>query len=311
MKLQQLLYVVEIVRQKHHLSAAADALNTSQPGVSRQIGLLEQELGFEIFVRARNRILGLTEAGSALHSIAQRVATEISAVQTLKNDMHSGNRGVLTVASTHSLSRYVLPNVIERFIKQYPNVKLVMKQGDPEEICALVEAAEADLAIGTETQPDFPNLVRLDCFELRRCIVAKAGHPILSVPELSLAEIAKHSIITFGPGYSGHWKIMRAFADAGLEPKVTMSGVDANVCKTYVERGLGIAILGNVTYDKETDVGIEARDASHVIPSSTVKVSLRPNIYLRPFLLDFINSVAPALTPSVVRQAMRDFQETA
>jgi LysR family cys regulon transcriptional activator len=307
LKLQQLRYVVEIVRQNNHLSAAADALNTSQPGVSRQIQLLEQELGFEIFLRTRNRIIGLTEPGNVVFSIAQRIATDVAALKSLKEDMHSGNHGVFTIATTHTQARYVLPKVVEKFVARYPDVKLVLKQGDPEEICALVEAGDADLSIGTETTRDFPNLVKLDCFDLHRCIVAPADHPILAVPELTLEEIARYPIITYDTRYSGRWKVMKAFSDANLEPKIVMSGIDADVCKTYVGMGLGIGILAAMTYDPERDVGIRARDASHLLPSSTIKIVLRRNTYLRSFLLDFVHSVAPNLTPLRVRRAVHEF----
>ena len=308
MNLQQLRYVVEIVRHGNHLSAAAEALNSSQPGVSRQIQLLETELGFEIFTRTRNRIIGLTEPGNIVLSIAQRIATDVAALKRLKEDMHSGNRGVFTIGTTHTQARYMLPKIVKRFIEQYPNVKLVLKQGDPEEICAMVDAGDADLAIGTETTRDFSNLVKLSCFDLQRCVVAPKGHPILSVPNLTLEEIAKYPIITYDSRYSGRWKVLKAFADAGLEPKIIMSGIDADVCKTYVSIGLGIGILTALTYDKDRDVGIEVRDASTLLPSSTIKVALRPNTYLRPFLLDFIHAISPSLTPSVVRQAVRSFQ---
>jgi len=305
LKLQQLRYVAEIVRHGNHLSAAAEALNTSQPGVSRQIQLLEQELGFEIFQRTRNRIIGITEPGTHVLAIAQRISNDISALRSLKSDMHSGNRGTLTIATTHTQARYVLPNVIQNFLARYPDVRLVLRQGDPEEICGLVEAGDADMAIGTETVREFQNVIKLPCYHLPRSIVAKTGHPILEVPELTLEEIAKYPIITYDTRYSGRWKVMQAFKAANLEPKIILSAIDADVCKTYVELGLGIAILTTITYNRERDIGIEARDASSLLPSSLINIVLRPNIYLRPFLLDFIRSVAPELTPSVVREAMK------
>jgi len=308
MKLQQLKYVVEIAKHGNHLSAAAEALNTSQPGVSRQVQLLEAELGFEIFRRTRNRIIGLTEPGEVVLSLAQRVATDIAALRTLKSDMYSGNRGVLTISTTHTMARYVLPKVVKAFLKRYPGVKLVLKQGDPEEICELVDQGDADLAIGTETIREFPNLVKLRCFDLPRSIVARTGHPILEERHLTLAKIAEYPIITYDERYSGRWKVMKSFADAGLEPKIILSAIDADVSKTYVEMDLGIAILTSITYDKQRDIGLEVRDASHLLPSSTTKIVLRPNTYLRPFLLDFIRSVAPTLTTTVVREAIREQQ---
>ena len=308
MKLQQLRYVVEIVRHGNHLSAAADALNTSQPGVSRQIQLLELELGFEIFIRTRNRIIGLTEPGEVVFAIAQRIATDVAALKRLKSDMNSGNSGVFTIGTTHFQARYTLPPVVEKFVKNYPDVRLVLRQGDPEEICQLVEAGDVDLAIGTETVRQFPNLVKLDCSEIHRAIVAPLGHPLLSVPELTLAEIAKYPIITYDTRYSGRWKVMKAFTDLGLEPKIIMSGIDADVCKTYVSVGLGIAILATMAYDPERDTGIAARPLGHLMPTSTVQIVLRSNTYLRPFLLEFIKAIAPQLTPGVVRQAVQNFQ---
>jgi LysR family transcriptional regulator, cys regulon transcriptional activator len=306
MKLQQLRYVVEIVRHGNHLSAAADALNTSQPGVSRQIQLLELELGFEVFQRTRNRIIGITEPGQHVLAIAQRVTTDIAALRTLKSDMNSGNRGTLTIGTTHTQARYVLPSVVESFIKRYPHVQLVLKQGDPEEICGAVESGEADFAVGTETMRAFPGLVQLDCFSLPRSIIALKGHPLLEIDKLTVEAIAQYPIITYDSRYSGRWKVMKVFNDHGIKPKVSLSGIDADVCKTYVEKGLGVAILTTVTYDPQRDVNLAARDASHVFPSSMIKVSLRPNVYLRPFLVDFISSIAPQLTLKVLRDALRE-----
>lgn len=304
MNLQQLRYVVEIVRNGNHLSAAADALNTSQPGVSRQIQHLEAELGFDIFIRTRNRIIGLTDAGEQLFAIAQRVTTDVNAVKSLTEEVTGGDRGTLIVGTTHTQARYVLPRVIERFMNAYPGVSLMLKQGDPTYACELVDAGEADLAIGTETVRSFRRLVRLPFANLTRCVVAKVGHPILDADTLTLEEIAKYPIITYDQHYSGRWKVMKAFRDAGLSPKIVLSAIDADVCKTYVEMGLGIAILSSVACDPKRDAGLGTRDASHLIEPSVISVSLRNNTYLRPFIMDFIQSVAPSLTRTVVRDAI-------
>jgi LysR family cys regulon transcriptional activator len=179
MKLQQLRYVLEITRHGNHLSAAAEALNTSQPGVSRQIQLLEAELGFEIFVRTRNRIIGLTPPGQHVVDIARRVIDDVGALRSLKDEMTVGNKGTLSIGTTHTQARYVLPRVIALFVKTYPDVELILKEGDPEEICQMVDEGDADLAIGTETSGALPHLVRLPCFEITRSVVAKVDHPIL------------------------------------------------------------------------------------------------------------------------------------
>ena len=305
MKLRQLRYVLEIARHSNHLSAAAQALHTSQPGVSRQIQLLEAELGFEIFRRTRNRIIGLTNPGLRVLEVAKRVVTDVGALGSLKEDMTSANQGVLTIGTTHTQARYVLPGVVEAFMKTYPGVELVLKQGNPEEICGLVDAGEADLAIGPDTISKWPNLVRLSCFSLPRSVVAKRRHPILDLPELTLPAIVSYPLITYDPRYSGSWQVMKAFRDAGLKPRIILSAIDADVCKTYIELGLGIGILTTITYDPKRDLGLGARDAQHLFEPSTVVISLRSNNYLRRYMLDFVRMVAPRLTPTVVQDALQ------
>ncbi|MDA8249293.1 MAG: LysR substrate-binding domain-containing protein [Rhodospirillales bacterium] len=304
MKLAQLRYVLEIARHKNHLSEAASALNTSQPGVSRQIQLLEAELGFEIFRRTRNRIIGLTEPGQQVLAIATRVVTDVAALQSLKEEVKSGNHGTLTVGTTHTQARHVLPKVVKAFVSRYPNVQLVLKQGNPEDICALVEEGYADLAIGTDTAVAFPNLIQLPCFSLPRSVVAPIGHPILEKAELTLQDVAAYPIITYDPRYSGRWRVMNAFKKAGLNPTIILSAIDADVCKTYVELGLGIGILTTIAFDPAHDVGLGIRDAHHLFDPSTIIISLRSNSFLRKFILDFIGMVSPKLTPKVIRDAM-------
>jgi LysR family cys regulon transcriptional activator len=305
MKLQQLRYVVEITRHGNHLSAAAKALNTSQPGVSRQIQLLEAELGIEIFLRTRNRIIGLTPSGQQVVEIARRVVDDVGALRSLKDEASAGNRGSLTIGTTHTQARYVLPRVIPSFVKAYPEIELILKEGDPEEICQMVEAGVADLAIGTETTGSFPHLVKLPCFEITRSVVAKSDHPIFRIKKLTLKDIAAYPIIVYGPRHSGRFKVMDAFEKAGIEPKISLSAIDADICKTYVELGLGIAILADITVDPVRDTNIRARSAKGLFDSSMVFVTMRPSSYVRPFVVDFLRSISPALTAPAIREAMR------
>lgn len=311
MKLQQLRYVLEIVKQNNHLSAAAEALNTSQPGVSRQIQLLEAELGFEIFQRTRNRILGPTEAGREVVEIAKRVVTDMVALRALRDDVSSSSRGTLTIGTTHTQARYVLPKIIAGFVKSHPDVELVLRQGNPEDICAMVDAGEADLAIGTDTVNSMPNLVKLPCMTLPRSVVAMKGHPILDVKRVTLEAIAKYPIISYDARYSGRWRVMNAFKKASLEPKVILSAIDADVCKTYIEMGLGIGVLTTITLDASRDLALGARDASHIFDPSTIFITLRANTYLRGYMLDFIRAVAPRLTATGIRRALRESQKSA
>jgi len=305
MKLQQLRYVLEITRHGNHLSAAAKALHTSQPGVSRQVQLLEAELGFGVFERTRNRIVGLTEPGMEVLAIAKRITADMGALRALKEEINAGNRGTLTIATTHTQARYVLPNVINSFISAHPDVRLILKQGDPEEICALVDSGEADIAIGTEITRRYPDLARLECSKLERSVVAMVGHPILSVEPLTIKAIGAYPIITYGPRYSGYRKVMKAFTKAGVEPKIILNAIDADVSKAYVEMGLGIAILTSITVEPKRDVGLKARDARHLFEASTVHITLRANTYVRPFVFEFIRALSPSLTPAVVRETLR------
>lgn len=305
MKIQQLRYVAEIVRQGNHLSAAALALNTSQPGVSRQVQLLEAELGVQIFVRTRNRIIGLTEPGEHVLAIAKRVTSDFNALKSLKMDLESKDSGTFVIATTHTQARYVLPKVIERFIKTYPGVDLVLKQGDPETICQLVEDGDADIAIGPETVRVFPQLFKMTGSLLERVVVGPVDHPIQTVPELTLAAIAQHPIIAYDTRYSGHWRVMDAFRKAGLEPRISFSAIDADVSKTYTALGLGLAILSAVAFDPKQDIGLAARDASHLFAPSITTVSIRPTTYVRPYVLDFLSSFSGDLSVGQIRDAVR------
>ena len=305
MKLQQLRYALEVFRHGNHISAAAEALHTSQPGISKQIQLLEAELGFEIFSRKRNRIVDVTEPGREVIAIARRMLADADNLRNIGEDFASRSGGSLTLATTHTQARYVLPKVIERFVKLHPTVRLGLRQGNPTQICELVENGEADIAIGTETMRNFPNLIKLPCFSLSRSVIAKAGHPLLKVKKLTLQEIAKYPIITHDPAYSGRWKVMDAFKNAGIEPNVIFSAVDADVSKTYVELGLGIAILTTIAFNPTHDRGLKARDASDLFAPSTTYITLRANTYMRRFAYDFIKSVAPDLTPEVVQLALK------
>ncbi len=305
MKLSQLRCILEVHRHGNHISAAAEALHTSQPGVSKQIQLLEAEIGFPIFQRKRNRVTGLTEPGREVIEIAQRIMSDVENLRTLRDDYLDREQGVLTIATTHTYARYVLPRVIEHFIKRYPDVHLGLQQGNPTQICEAVEAEQADIAIGTEAMRPFANLVMLPCFPIARSVIAKKGHPVLRAKKLTLQEIARYPIIAHDRARSGRWRIMEAFRKEGIEPNVRFGAVDADVCKTYVEMGLGIAILATVAVDPEHDIKLRARDASHLFESSPTLVTMRRNTYLRGYVSHFIGLLAPELTPDVLRSELK------
>jgi len=304
MTLKQLLYIQEVFRQGNHISAAADALHTSQPGISKQIQLLEAELGFDIFRRKRNRIHDVTEPGREALATIRRVLDEIENLKNLGRDFREEATGQLTIGTTHTMARYVLPKIIEKFIRKYPGIRLGLRQGNPEQVCELLDAGDVDICVGPDTMREFPSLVSIPCFPLARSVVAPAGHPVLKARTLTLKEIARHPIITYDPAYSGRWKVMNAFRKAGIEPNIVFGAVDADVSKTYVELGLGIAILTTVTFNKTQDRKLRARDASHLFESTMTHVRLRANSHLRRYVGDFIHMLAPQVDEDDVRAAL-------
>jgi len=309
MKLLQLRYVLEVNRHGNHISNTAEALHTSQPGISKHLQQIEAELGFEIFARKRNRIVGLTEPGREVVAIASRVMGDIDNLKRLGEEISARETGSLSIATTHTQARYVLPKVIERFIHRHPNVRLNLRQGNPTQICEMVEAGETDLAIGTETTRSFPELVRLDCFELERIIIVKAGHPLLKVRKPTLQNVAAYPIITHDPAFSGRWKVMEAFRQVGIEPNIVFGAVDADVSKTYVELGLGIAVMTAVSYNRTKDQGLRSIAASHLFQPSMLAISMRANSYLRNHTYDFLRMFTPKLTQDYVRAAIQEHAE--
>lgn len=305
MKLRQLRYVMEVHRQGNHISAAADALHTSQPGMSKQIQLLEAELGFRIFQRRKNKVVGVTEPGQEVISIVQRIMNDVQDLGAIREDFSLKENGRLTVATTHTYARYVLPRIVDGFLKRYPRIDVSIWQGNPTQICEAVEMGDADLAVGTETTRAFPGLVMLPSLKITRSVIAKKNHPILTGRRLTLAEIAKYPIITHDPGRSGRWKVMGAFEKEGIKPRVVFSAVDADVSKIYVELGLGIAILATVAVDPLHDSELGAKDAGHLFEPSTTYVSVRRNAYLRKFVFDFIEALDYRLSPETVGAAVQ------
>lgn len=304
MKLTQLRYVLEVYRRNNHISDAADALHTSQPGVSKQIRQLEHELGFQIFERRRNRVIGLTEPGREVIQTAERIVNDMETLRQIKGDYDCAQSGVLNIATTHTHARYILPPTINRFMQEYPDVQVNLQQGNPTDVCVSVQEGRADLAIGTEAMRHFPDLSRFPCFKIKRCVVARKDHPILALDEITLEDIAKYPLITHDLYRSGRWRVMEAFERHGLSPKIIFGSVDTDVSKTYIELGVGIAILASQAVDPNRDTMLGARDASHLFESSTSFISVRKNAYLRRFAYDFIQMVSPSLDMNTVKKAL-------
>ncbi len=304
MNLQQLRYLNEIVRQGLKISDAANALYTSQPGISKQIKLLEEELGIEIFVRSGKRIAAVTEPGKAVLAIAQRMLHDAENLREVAQEFHSQDSGHLIIATTHTQARYALPPVVKQFIKRYPGVKLGLHQGNPTQIAEQVLSGEADIGIATESLSLYDDLVTLPCYEWNHCVITPPRHPLLAEKKLTLAKIAQYPIITYDFAFSGRGKINAAFEAASIQPNIALTAIDADVIKTYVELGLGIGILAKMAFIPERDKHLRMMDAGHLFKPSTTRIALRKNEYLRGYTYDFIELFAPHLTRDIVAKAM-------
>jgi LysR family cys regulon transcriptional activator len=304
MKLQQLRYICEVVRHNLNLSNAAEALFTSQPGISKQVRSLEEELGVDIFVRHGKRVVAVTEPGKAILEIAQRMLKDAENLRQVGEEFTEEDNGRLTIATTHTQARYALPHVIQRFTKRYPGVRLSLRQGSPTQISELVTSGEADIAIATEAIELYEDLVMLPCYEWNRCVLVPPGHPLLKAKKLTLEAMAGFPIITYDFAFTGRSRINQAFAEKGLTPNVVLTAIDADVIKTYVELGLGIGIVAMMAYDPKRDTHLRAIDASHLFEPSTTRIGIRKNSYLRGYTYEFIEMFAPHLTRKVVDDAM-------
>ena len=304
MKLQQLRYICEVARHNLNLSNAAEALFTSQPGISKQIRSLEEELGVDIFVRHGKRVVAVTEPGKAILDIARRMLKDVENLRQVGEEFTEEDNGHLTIATTHTQARYALPHVIQRFTKRYPGVRLSLRQGSPTQISELVTSGEADIAIATEAIELYEDLVMLPCYEWNRCVLVPPGHPLLKAKKLTLEAIVSFPIITYDFAFTGRSRINQAFAEKGLTPNVVLTAIDADVIKTYVELGLGIGIVAMMAYDPKRDTHLRAMDASHLFEPSTTRIGIRKNSYLRGYTYEFIEMFAPHLTRKVVDDAM-------
>ena len=305
MKLQQLRYLVQVAKQGLSVSDAALALHTSQPGISKQIRLLEQELGVEIFVRHGKRVIEITPPGKTIIAIAERVLREAENIRQAGREFSAETAGSLTIATTHTQARYVLPPVIKNFMARYPDVRLSLKQGSPVQISETVVDGEADLVIATEAITHFEALVMLPCYQWNRCVIVPPTHPLLKLERLTLEAVAQYPIITYDFAFTGRSAMQRAFDQKGLTPNVVLTAIDSDIIKTYVALGLGVGILAEMAYDPKQDTQLRSIDASHLFEPSATRIGIRKNTYLRGYTYEFIEMFAPHLNRSAVDTAMK------
>jgi LysR family transcriptional regulator, cys regulon transcriptional activator len=303
MKLQQLRYIWEVAHHDLNVSATAQSLFTSQPGISKQIRLLEDELGVEVFARSGKHLTRVTPAGEAILKTAGEILRKVETIKQAAQEFSDEKRGSLSIATTHTQARYALPPSIETFIEKYPEVSLHMHQGTPMQISELAADGTVDFAIATEALELFSDLLMMPCYRWNRCIIVPKDHPLARVGELTLEDVASYPIVTYVFGFTGRSKLDDAFYDHGLSPKVVFTAADADVIKTYVRLGLGIGIVAKMAFDEKTDSDLVALDASHLFASSVTKIGFRRGTFLRGYMYDFIKMFAPHLSKELVEKA--------
>ncbi|MBJ7554717.1 HTH-type transcriptional regulator CysB [Marinomonas spartinae] len=304
MKLQQLRYIWEVARHDLNVSATAQSLYTSQPGVSKQIRLLEDELGIEVFARSGKHLTHITPAGEKIIALAGEILNQTQNIKRVANEFSDERKGAMDIATTHTQARYALPKVIHEYIDSYPDVTLHMHQGTPMQIAEMANDGVVDFAIATEALELFGNLVMLPCYMWNRCVVVPKGHPLAQSSKLTLEALAAHPIVTYVFGFTGRSQLDQAFQEAGLDPNVVFTAADSDVIKTYVRLGLGVGIVASMAFDPEQDSDLVALDASHLFEDSCTKIGIRSNTFIRGYMYKFIESFAPHLTKDVVVAAM-------
>ncbi len=305
MKLQQLKYVREIARQGMSVSAAANVLHASQPGVSNQVQQLEDELGLKIFERHGKRLTNLTEVGHSVVEMADRVLLDVENIRQLAADSKNDQRGTLSIATTHTQARYALPKAIKQFSQHYPDVHLNMVQGTPTEIAEMAANGKVDIAIATEGLAQFDSLAILPCYDWNRSVVVPPNHPLLEDKALTLEAISQYPLLTYVMGFTGRAQQDLAFTNLGLQPNVVFTATDADVIKTYVEVGLGIGIIASMAFDKIKDAPLQALNADHLFKASTTHMGIRRGSFLRAYSYAFIEFLSPHLTRDIVDKTIQ------
>jgi LysR family transcriptional regulator, cys regulon transcriptional activator len=306
MKLRQLRYIHEVAARGLNVTAASEALFTSQPGVSKQIKLLEDELGVEIFQRNGKHLAEITPVGHRILEHTRRLLEEVQNIERAAEEFHDQDRGDLGIATTHTQARYALPAVIQSFRRKYPRVTLHLHQGSPPQIAKFAAEGQADFAIATEAMHLFHELVMLPCYRWNRSVLVRPNHPLAELAgsrkKLTLKDLAAHPIVTYTFGFTGRSKLDQSFAAHGLKPDVVLTAVDADVIKTYVRLGLGVGIVASMAYDEKTDKDLVHLPADHLFEPSVTHIGFRRGMLLRGYMYDFIETFAPHLKRALVEE---------
>jgi len=291
--LQQLEAVCGIARNRYNISAAAEVLGRSQSGLSRRIKELELELGTQVFVRTRNKVTGLTPQGESILRIGQRILRDLKTLEQIGLEESAADGGEIRIATTHVHARYLLPGTIKAFAARFPAIGLTLQQCDPGQCRELIASGEADVGIITMSQKPADPIVTVPAYRLPRCVITPSGHPLTREKTLTLKKLAAYPLIAYPATFSGRSLVEEAFAKAGLKPRIVCSATDADVCKAYVDIGMGVAVLAKIAFDPVADRGLVAMEAGHLFQPGILNVILRKHGYLARPLESFLALFAP------------------
>ena len=293
MKLQQLRCIYEVVKNQFNISRAAESIHTSQPGVSKQIQLLEEEIGVQLFQRNGKRLTGLSEPGIRVYESIIEIMREVKNIKNVSDEYERKDSGSFTIATTHTQARYKLPVVVESFVKKYPKINLNIHQGDPAQVTAQILNGEADVGIATESISLNEKIFCIPCYSWNRCLVMPKDHPLLRVKDITLNHLATYPMITYDYAFTGSTIVSKVFKEANIQPNIMLTAIDADVIKTYVSLNLGVGLIAEMAFDENKDKNLVSRDVSHLFPTSTTYIGIRQDTFIRGFTFDFIKMFTP------------------
>jgi len=304
MKLQQLRCIFQIVQSEFNISKASEVLNTSQPGVSKQIKLLEDEIGIKIFQRNGKRLVNLTEPGELILSSIETILQESNNIKVISEEYIEKDQGTFTIATTHTQARYKLPKVVEEFVKKYPKTNLNIHQGNPSQVTDQIINGEADVGIATESINLSEDILTIPCYQWNRCIVMPKNHPLTEVRKITLEDLAAYPMITYDYAFTGSTIVSEVFKNANIEPNIMLTAIDADVIKTYVSLNMGIGLIAEMAFDASTDYPMVSRDVSHLFPLSTTYIGIRRENFLRKYTSDFIRMFIPQTSKKELKKIL-------
>jgi LysR family cys regulon transcriptional activator len=305
MKLQQLRCVYEVVQNGFNISRSADIMHTSQPGVSKQIQLLENEIGIQIFQRNGKRLVGLTNPGNSVYESISEIMREAKNIKNISEEYKSNDSGLFTIATTHTQARYKLPNIVEAFVKKYPKIDLNIHQGNPSQVTEQILKGDADVGIATESISHNEKIFCIPCYSWNRCIVMPKGHYLATKKEITLNDLASFPLITYDYAFTGSTNVSKIFKQENIQPNITLTAIDADVIKTYVNLNLGIGLIAEMAFDKKKDIDLISRDVSHLFPLSTTYIGIRQDIFIRGFTFDFIKMFIPHMSEKKLKDLLQ------